>query len=85
MKRQTLLSQIMSEHIGMPGFPQIIVTRGYAYKYLKSLGWNESECGFGSLDYTVFSQTSTEAPLSEDMDYWLQKPEVISGLSRDRV
>lgn len=63
---RSLLSKIMAEHVEMPGFPQLIVTRGFIYQWLKSLGWNESERGFSSLDYAVFARKAVDHELTED-------------------
>jgi hypothetical protein len=62
----SLLTRIMAEHVEMPGFPQLIVTRGFIYQWLKSLGWDESERGFSSLDYTVFGRASVQAELTDE-------------------
>lgn len=63
MKRQTLLTELMNEAVEFPGLPQIITTRGFAYQWLKDCGWNESERGYGSLDYIVFARKAVDLPL----------------------
>lgn len=66
-------SILMNESIPMPGFPQIIVTRGFLYQWLKACGWPPCERGFGSMDYLVFGARVTAEPLTDetDRDYWL--------------
>jgi hypothetical protein len=73
--RCKLLDTMMSEHVEMPGFPQVIVQRGWLYQFLKGCGWSESERGFASLDYTVFARKAVDLPLTEpaQRDYWLNK------------
>lgn len=95
MKCPSLLSLIMSEHIPMPGFPQLIVTRHFCYQWLLSLGWSDSERGYGSLDYTTFAPTTTLSPLTPDTerDYWLgqvaedfrRDPPVVTRRYKDKV
>lgn len=61
-----ILSKIMAEHVKMPGFPALIVTRGFIYQWLKSLGWRERERGFSSLDYTVFARHAVDKELTDE-------------------
>lgn len=61
-----IFDRIMAEHVEMPGFPQIIVTRHFIYQWLKSLGWNPSERGFSSLDYTTFGRASVQDELTDE-------------------
>lgn len=67
-RRESLLSQIMAEHVEMPGFPQLIVTRHFIYQWLKGLGWDESERGYSSLDYTTFGREAVSLPLTPDIE-----------------
>lgn len=73
--KQKPMDAIMAEPIHTPGFPQIIVTRGFAYEWFKSLNWPESERGFGSLDYMIFAAPVAKLELTEAdaRDYWLAK------------
>jgi hypothetical protein len=64
--RNQFFQELMDEHIYLPGCPQIVVTRGWAYSWLRDkLGWNPSERGFGSLDYVIFRPDATNEPLTE--------------------
>lgn len=56
----------MAEHVEMCGFPQIIVTRGFMYQWLKGCGWNPSERGYGSLDYICFAKKAVDVPLTDE-------------------
>jgi len=64
---------LMAQPIRFPGFPQIIVTRGFAYSWFKAHGWPTGERGFGSLDYMVFAAREVAEPLCDagERDYWL--------------
>ena len=49
------LDAVMSEAIRMPGAPQLIVTRGWAYQWLKRMGYNtDPRAGYASVDHMVF-------------------------------
>src|SRR5262245_58034500 len=48
-KPSAVLTEVMNEHIKLPGFPALIVTRAFAYTYLKGLGSTSREA-----DYFVF-------------------------------
>jgi hypothetical protein len=73
METVDLITGIMMEHIQMPGFPQIIVTREFAYFWLKERGWSPRERGFGSLDYMSFGRNAINVPLTKESerDHWL--------------
>jgi len=66
---------LMAEHVEMPGFPQIIVTRHFCYQWLKARGWDVCATGFGSLDYAAFGRSAVPYPLTDETerDYWLNK------------
>lgn len=66
--KSNIVDKIMAEPIRLVGFPQIIVTRAFAYQWLKSLGWSERERGYGSLDHVVFLPAPSSEPLT-DPDY----------------
>lgn len=80
-RKPKLFDLIMAEPIRFPGFPQIIVTRGFAYQFLTECGWNQSERGYGSLDCTVFMPKASTESLTDaiERDYWLGqvRPEYI--------
>lgn len=73
--KKPIIQRIMDEHIELPGFPQIVVRRGWAYQFFKSLGWSESDRGFGSLDYSIFAKAVTSRELTPDADReaWLNE------------
>lgn len=77
MKRKphNLVSKIMVEVIKFPGFPEILVTRHFAYHWLKTCGWDAAERGFGSLDYIVFSKPAIDTPATPDdeRDHYLSQ------------
>lgn len=77
MTQYDLASRLMAEHVEMPGFPQLIVTRDFLYHWLAARGWNKSERGYGSLDYAAFGRDAIEAPLTDESerDYWLKQVE----------
>jgi hypothetical protein len=66
MKKPTIMDNLMAESIHMPGFPQIIVTRGFCYQWLTACGWSQCERGFGSLDYLVFAAPIAGYPLTDE-------------------
>jgi hypothetical protein len=55
-RRRNVIDEIMDEPIRLPGAPQVIVTRGWAYQWLKGLGYPTDPRGrpFSSIDYMVF-------------------------------
>lgn len=68
--KQTMIGALMAEPMRLPGCPQIIVTRGWAYEWLIKLGYPELG-GFGSVDFMVFgrnldSRRKNLDPLTED-------------------
>jgi hypothetical protein len=57
-RKPSIINEIMNEPIRLPGAPQVIVTRGWAYSWLKRLGYNtDPKAGFASVDYMVFGGT----------------------------
>lgn len=61
------MTELMAEHIQMPGCPDLIVTRAQAWSFLISIG-HPSQGGFGSVDYMVMNprRNSLDLPLSDD-------------------
>ena len=55
------VNKFIAEHVEMPGFPEIIVTRGLLYEFLVDLGWDKDEC-----DYMVFARSSRDVPLTSE-------------------
>lgn len=66
MRRITLMDQYFNESVIMPGFPQLIVTRGWLWKWLKSCGWNPRERGIGTMDYIVGVARKVDKELTPD-------------------
>ena len=64
-RRRNLFQELMDEHIRLPGVPQLVVTRGYAYQWLLMCGYDPAVKGFGSIDYAVFSPKPLEGPLMD--------------------
>ena len=68
--KSSLVSRLMSEHIPMPGCPQLIVTRGDAWQLLTDLGYDQvprSGQGqrFDTVDYMVMNRQAVDMPLSD--------------------
>jgi hypothetical protein len=71
-----IIQAVMDEHVALPGCPEIVVTRGWAYRWLTTtLGFDPKERGFGSVDYMVFGRREVDAPLSD-----LDSPQIQSTL-----
>lgn len=64
-KRKNIMDDILAEPIRLIGCPNIIVTRWFAYQFLKGCGWNPSERGFASLDWIVFGPAPVDLPLTD--------------------
>lgn len=77
--RRNFMSELMAEHVRMPGCPQMIVTRGWAVVFFRDeLGHDPKARGFASLDYLIFGgcRPTVNEPLSD-----LSSPEVLSVLA----
>ena len=72
---QTFWDELFSEHIHMPGFPQLIVTRARARRWFKEIGWNlDQRTPEGqSVDRMVFLPAALDEPLTDEetCEYWL--------------
>ena len=77
------LKKIVNERVRMPGSPQIVVTRGFLYTWLKSMGWSPRERGFGSLDYAVFGRPAVLDPLTVESERDRLLGQVEHGYRRD--
>jgi hypothetical protein len=77
MKKPKFMDIVMAEHVAMPGFPQLIVTRNFCYQWLKLRGWKEAGRGFDNLDYIVFARKWTDVPLTpeNERDHYLKQVE----------
>lgn len=60
---KTFMDELMAEPIPLAGCPSIIVTRDFAYRYLKDCGY-PLHGGFGSVDYMVFRHKPSDEPLT---------------------
>lgn len=66
-KTTNVIDAVMAEAIRMPGAPQLIVTRSWAYQWLKRMGYNtDPRAGFASVDHMVFGG-SRLAPTGEPL------------------
>lgn len=61
-----IVRAMFEEHIRLPGALQIIVTRIYAYTYLRDrCGFDPKARGFASIDYMVFAAKEVPEPLTD--------------------
>lgn len=74
-RRVNVIDVVMSEAIRLPGAPFVIVTRGWAYQWLKRLGYaTDPRKGFASVDYMVFGgsrMTPVDEPLTDMSQPWV--------------
>ena len=76
-RKPTIPDKIMAEHIQLPGAPQVIVTRGWAYQWLKKLGYStDSRDGYRSVDFMVMHKREVEDPLTD-----LTQPHMVAMLA----
>jgi hypothetical protein len=68
-KKQRFMDALMAEAIRLPGCPQAIVTRDWAYAWLKKMGY-PLHSGFNSVDYMVFRQKPVDEPLTDVTAPW---------------
>lgn len=65
--RRDIVAELMAEHIRMPGFPSLIVTRARAYDWLRSIGYLSTREGVQSADRMCFAQVAqSDEPLTEE-------------------
>jgi hypothetical protein len=73
--KQNVIDAVMNEAIRLPGCPMLIVTRGWAYQWLKKLGYNtDPRAGYASVDYMVFGGyrlTPVDEPLTDMTQPWV--------------
>lgn len=59
----------------MPGAPHLIVTRGWAYQWLKKMGHStDARAGYASVDFMVFGGsrlTPVDEPLTDLSQPWV--------------
>lgn len=72
MARRNLMDEIMAEHIRLPGCPQFVVTRAFAYQWLKDCGYSDRDPD-RLLDRMVFLARERSEPLTDlaDHEEWL--------------
>jgi hypothetical protein len=64
--KRNFMDALMNEPIRLPGCPQMIVTRAFAYTWLRDeLGYDPKQRGVGSLDHMVFMPTPVDEPLTD--------------------
>lgn len=64
-RKPTFMDELMAEPIPLQGVLGVIVTRGFAYQWLKDCGFDPSDRGYASLDYMVFSHKASTEPLTD--------------------
>ena len=69
-RRRNFIDELMAEHIAMPGFPQLIVTRDEAWRVLTDMGCDQvpragQGMRFDTVDYMVMSKRALDEPLSD--------------------
>lgn len=69
-KKQRFMDELMAEPIQLPGAPGMIVTRDWAYQWLKKLGYPVNTGGYNSVDYMVFRQPMSNQPLTDLTAPW---------------
>lgn len=84
-RNQNLVSRLMVEHVRVPGFPQIVVTREFLYGFLRGCGWNPCERGFGSIDYMAFGRAAVAEELTSDAARDHLLAQVRDGYAREAV
>jgi hypothetical protein len=78
----TYLDELMAEPMRLPGAPDLIVTRDWAYAWLKTLGY-PLHGGFNSVDYMVFGRDVATAKRTEVLELTdLTQPWVIALITR---
>lgn len=83
-RKENIVDRVMNEAIPMPGSPQLIVTRGWAYQWLKRMGYNtDPKAGFASVDYMVFGSRMrpVDEPLTDLSQPWAQS--LIARMEQD--
>jgi hypothetical protein len=86
-RKLKFMDVLMAEPIRLPGCPDVIVSRGWCYQWLKNMGY-PLQGGFGSVDYMVFGrdiatrerETLTLSNLSEP---WIVK--LLARMEQDCV
>lgn len=79
MRRECFMDRLMNEPVELPGCPELVVTRGFCYQFLKELGY-PLQGGFGSVDYMTFRRSAVNRPLSD-----LTEPFAVNVLARIRA
>jgi hypothetical protein len=64
-QKQTKAGLVLGEHIHMPGVPQLIVTRAFAWQWWVGHGWPGPKHGIGSLDHRVYLPAPVDDPLTD--------------------
>lgn len=79
--RPTVLDALMAEPMRLPGAPQVIVTRDWAYAWLKKLGY-PLRGGYGSVDYMVFGRDVASSKRMEVLELTdLTQPHIVALLA----
>lgn len=65
----TIVDRLVAEHVRLRGAPEIIVTRGQAYRIYLETG-APAVGGFASADYMAFGGAAVDAPLTDLTEEW---------------
>lgn len=82
--RVTVIDKIFEEHICLPGYPQVVVTRGWAYRWFRdAVGLDTRQRGRGSLDSIVHCAPRTRLPLTDLSNYDCRLAQIAELMKRD--
>jgi hypothetical protein len=65
MAKRDFISEYMGQHIPLPGYPQIIVTRSFAYHFFKDCGLSTDSREKHNCDRLIAFAHETSALLSD--------------------
>lgn len=81
-KKQTAMDELMAEPIRLPGAPQVIVTRDWAWHWLKKCGFPKHG-GYNSIDYMVFGRDVATSKRQERLELTdLSEPWAVALIAR---
>jgi hypothetical protein len=83
MLARSFAQEIFDEPIRLPGCPQLIVTRGFAYAFLKDIGMDPTARGVGSLEHLVFIPSPATEPLTDLVEWGPAIDQLKERMKRD--
>jgi hypothetical protein len=84
MMARKIVQEVMDQPIRLPGCPQFIVTRGWAYAWFRDqVGMDQSKRGPYSLDAIIFGAQSSAEPLSDVVEYEPQLTALAARMAAD--